>query len=287
MAYTEKPMMEDAEIETYTELIDNGFWPRLTLEDIVGSRQVDEGTVGLVKQKYDGISSPERIAESGYFPKDRIKRYEETLYIEQRGLGFDIPEKTLQIYRATGNMINAKYITGVGRRLAESIEDVSLARMQTLAAAVTPTANTFDVVSDTSKGAHGVHWDAASCEPYNDVLAMLKLLDKKGYDGNVLWVDKGLFRDLQKKDTAGSIGQSWMSQIQSLGIDVEGSFRLSMGTGVLFDRSQMEYVYSKKPTFRSDFNIDNGMFKCVAFYEGVLDIEDIDACLTLQLGANS
>lgn len=274
MAYSEANFLTDEELETFNKYVDMGFWPRLTLEDIVGSSEVDPGTVSIVKDKFDGIASPERIAESGYFPKDRIKRYTETLYVEERGIGFDIPKKTIDIFRANGRLINQKYLINCGRRLAESVETISLAKMQTLA---TSASNTFTCSSD---GTTGKGWDETGLDPYNDVLEMLAVIDANGYDADTLWIDKSFFRTLQKKD---SHGDKIIDDIRAVVPNIVGSFNLSTATGVLFDSSQFEFIYSQKPNVMSDFRSANRMYESSVAYEGVLDVEDIDACLTLNL----
>lgn len=274
MAYAEDNFLTDEELETFNKYVDQGFWPRLTLEDIIGTSEVDAGTVSIVKDKFDGIASPERIAESGYFPKDRIKRYTETLYVEERGIGFDIPKKTIDIFRTTGRLINQKYLVNCGRRLAESVETISLAKIQTLASTAE---NTFTCSSD---GSTGKGWDESGLDPYADVLEMLALIDANGYEADTLWIDKTFFRTLQKKDTH---GDRIIDDIKTVIPNIVGSFNLSSATGVLMDSTQFEFIYSQRPNVLSDFRSANRMYESSVAYEGVLDVEDIDACLTLDL----
>lgn len=271
-------VLTDDELNSMTIEVDAGFWPNLTLESIIGSRDVDPGTVSIIKNKYDGVATPERIAESGFFPKDRIKRYSETLYVEERGISFDIPKKTIDIFKNTGELINRKYLQRTGRALATSVEDVSLARMQVLGTAA---GMTFDVSTD---GDNGKLWDTVGADPYGDVLDMLSELDDVGFVGDTLWIDNKLMRKIQKKD---SHGDRIIDDIYTVVDNIQGSSRLSKGTGLLFDSTQSEFIYSQKPNILSDFRSGNRVYETSVAYEGVVDVEDPDSILVLTLGATS
>lgn len=251
----------DEEIEMIEGDLYEGYIPRLTVEDTIGTMQVNPGVVSITRNKIEGLTDPEKMDDSSYFPKDVISRTSETKYVEPSGIGFDITNKARKIAAYNNERIEPLYIQSVGRRIAESVEDEALTYFNDIADA---NSQTFDAVNNGSGD-----WTTSSADPYNDMLDIISMFDEAGTEMTHMWVNNKLYRSTQKKDDN---GVKYIEDIEGLGVTLLPSRRISDNIGIAIDANECQYVYSNDLTMESQYKPMEQLHENVAYIEGVPDI---------------
>lgn len=251
----------DEEIEMIEADLYEGYIPRLTVEDTIGTMQVNPGVVSITRNKIEGLTDPEKMDDSSYFPKDVISRTSETKYVEPSGIGFDITNKARKIAAYNNDRIESLYIQSVGRRIAESVEDEALSYFNDIAES---NSRTFDAVNDGSGD-----WTSSDANPYNDMLDIISMFDEEGTELTHMWVNNKLYRSTQKKDEN---GDRYIDDIEGLGVTLLPSRRISNNTGIAIDANECQYVYSNDLTMESQYKPMEQLHENVAYIEGVPDI---------------
>lgn len=257
-------MKPDEEITQIKNDLMEGFLPNLVISENIRVTEADPGTVEFVRNKVIGMSLPGTVQDGTRFPQDKISRTPETKYVEATGLEFELFDKAVKIARKNQLPIEQMYLTTVGRRIAESVEGEIIGDARALATANSATqVYNAPTQSVTTKG-----WNQSGCDPYADVLDMLKVFDGNGTEATDMYIDYRYHRDLQKKDTHGDV---IMDDIEGLGINVMSTRRLNEGEVMLMDGRDVEYLYTGTPEFNYKYELDRS-YKCAAHIEGCADI---------------